>query len=65
MSKRMGLYARVSIPHGQTVETQLRELRKVAERAGWEVVAEYTDEASPVPRAGTIGRRAAQGCRSA
>ena len=44
MSKRMGLYARVSIPHGQTVETQLRELRKVAERAGWEVVAEYTDE---------------------
>ena len=44
MSKRMGLYARVSTSNGQTVETQLRELRKVAERAGWEVVAEYTDE---------------------
>ncbi len=41
---RVALYGRVSTTNGQSTENQLRELRKVAERAGWEVVAEYTDE---------------------
>ncbi len=41
---RVALYGRVSTTNGQTTENQLRELRKVAKRAGWEVVAEYTDE---------------------
>ncbi len=41
---RVALYGRVSTTNGQSTENQLRELRKVAKRAGWEVVAEYTDE---------------------
>lgn len=41
--KRAALYARVSTG-GQTVENQLRELRAVATRLGWEVVAEFVDE---------------------
>ena len=36
------IYARVSTD-GQTTENQLRELRQVAQRMGWEVVAEYVD----------------------
>jgi DNA invertase Pin-like site-specific DNA recombinase len=36
------LYARVSTD-GQTTENQLRELREVANRMGWDVVAEYVD----------------------
>jgi len=36
------LYARVSTD-GQSTENQLRELRVVAKRMGWEVVAEYVD----------------------
>lgn len=40
--RRVALYARVSTDD-QTVEKQLRELREVAQRRGWEVVAEYTD----------------------
>jgi DNA invertase Pin-like site-specific DNA recombinase len=41
-SKRIALYARVSTDV-QTTENQLVELRAVAARAGWEVVAEYVD----------------------
>ncbi len=41
--KRVALYARVSTG-GQTVENQLRELHAVAERLGWEVVAEFVDQ---------------------
>ncbi len=41
---RVALYGRVSTTNGQSTENQLMELRKVAKRAGWEVVAEYTDE---------------------
>lgn len=40
--KRAVIYARVST-QGQTVNNQLQELRKVAERHGWEVVTEYKD----------------------
>ncbi len=41
--KRAVIYARVSTDD-QTTENQLRELRQVAERCGWEVVAEFVDE---------------------
>src|SRR5919205_753158 len=41
--KRAALYARVSTG-GQTVENQLRDLRAVAERLGWEVVEEFVDQ---------------------
>lgn len=41
--KRVALYLRVSTT-GQTVENQERELRAVAERAGWQIVAVLRDE---------------------
>ncbi len=41
--KRAAIYARVSTLNGQTPKNQLVKLRKVAETAGWEVVAEFTD----------------------
>jgi len=40
--KKAAIYARVSTT-GQTVSNQLNELRKVAERHGWEIVHEYKD----------------------
>ena len=40
--KRAAIYVRVSTDH-QTVENQLRELRQVAERRGWEVAEVYSD----------------------
>ncbi|CAN7774820.1 recombinase family protein [Paraburkholderia hospita] len=43
-NKRVALYARVSTD-SQTTDNQLLELRTVAERHGWEVVAEYVDHA--------------------
>jgi DNA invertase Pin-like site-specific DNA recombinase len=42
MHKRAAIYVRVSTDR-QTVENQLRELRQIAERRGWEVVKEYDD----------------------
>jgi DNA invertase Pin-like site-specific DNA recombinase len=42
MHKRAAIYVRVSTDR-QTVENQLRELRQIAERRGWEVVTEYHD----------------------
>lgn len=42
-SKRVALYLRVSTS-GQTVENQRRELQAIAERHGWQVVAEFADE---------------------
>ncbi len=41
-TKRAAIYSRVSTDR-QTTENQLRELREVAERAGWEVVETYSD----------------------
>ena len=40
--KRVAMYARVSTDQ-QTTDNQLMELRQVAERHGWTVVAEYVD----------------------
>ena len=40
--RRVAIYARVSTDT-QTAENQLRELREVAARSGWEVVEEYID----------------------
>ena len=42
--RRVALYLRVSTTNGQTTLNQKRELEKVAERSGWEVVREYQDE---------------------
>jgi DNA invertase Pin-like site-specific DNA recombinase len=41
-AKRVAIYTRVSTD-GQSVASQLRELHDVAERHGWNVVAEYSD----------------------
>jgi len=41
--RRVALYARVSTSH-QTVENQLAELREIAHRQGWSIVAELSDE---------------------
>jgi DNA invertase Pin-like site-specific DNA recombinase len=51
MSKRVALYLRVSTSD-QTVENQRRELRAIAERHGWQVIAEFADEGV----SGTRGR---------
>ena len=42
MQKRAAIYVRVSTDK-QTIENQVRELRQVAERRGWQVVEEYND----------------------
>ena len=42
MQKRAAIYVRVSTDK-QTVENQVRELRQIAERRGWQVVEEYRD----------------------
>ncbi len=42
MLKRAAIYVRVSTDR-QTVDNQLRELQQIAERRGWQVVAEYRD----------------------
>src|SRR6476620_11330203 len=42
MRKRAAVYVRVSTDK-QTVENQLRELRQIAERRGWQIVEEYHD----------------------
>ncbi len=43
-TKTAAIYARVSTRNGQTSENQLRELRAVANRNGWKIVATYTDD---------------------
>jgi DNA invertase Pin-like site-specific DNA recombinase len=42
MQKRAAIYVRVSTDK-QTIENQVRELRQIAERRGWEVVEIYND----------------------
>jgi DNA invertase Pin-like site-specific DNA recombinase len=51
MAKRIALYLRVSTT-GQTVENQRRELKAVAKRHGWDVVAVFKNEGI----SGTKGR---------
>jgi DNA invertase Pin-like site-specific DNA recombinase len=41
-TKRAALYVRVSTDH-QSIESQTRELRQIAERRGWTVVEVYSD----------------------
>ncbi len=43
-AKKVAIYARVSTANGQTPENQIRELRAVAARHGWQVTAEYVDQ---------------------
>jgi hypothetical protein len=42
MTKRAAIYVRVSTDK-QTIENQLRELHRIAEHRGWEIVHEYRD----------------------
>jgi DNA invertase Pin-like site-specific DNA recombinase len=42
-TRTAAIYARVSTDE-QTTQNQIRQLREVAERAGWEVVETYTDK---------------------
>jgi DNA invertase Pin-like site-specific DNA recombinase len=45
--KKVALYLRVSTNNGhQTTENQERELRAIADRSGWEIVATYSDQLS-------------------
>lgn len=44
MIRTVAIYARVSTA-SQTCSNQLAELREIAARAGWQIAAEYTDEA--------------------
>lgn len=41
-AKRVCIYVRVSTD-GQTVENQIRELRQIVERRGWQIVETYSD----------------------
>ena len=41
--RRVVIYARVSTQH-QSVSNQLLELRQTADRLGWKVIAELTDD---------------------
>jgi DNA invertase Pin-like site-specific DNA recombinase len=52
MERRAAIYVRVSTDK-QTIENQLRELRQIAERRGWQVVEEFHD-------AGISGAKAAK-----
>jgi len=54
--KKAAIYVRVSTDK-QTVENQLRELRQIAQRRGWEVVHEYHDTGI----SGSKGREARPG----
>ena len=42
MTKRAAIYVRVSTDK-QTIENQLQALRQIAQRRGWEIVAQYSD----------------------
>ena len=50
MAKRAAIYARV-LTDKQTVENQLRELRQIAERRGWEVVEKIATPVAPARKA--------------
>jgi DNA invertase Pin-like site-specific DNA recombinase len=42
--KKAAIYARVSTNNGQTTENQVRELKEVARRSGWEVQQVFEDK---------------------
>ena len=42
--KQAAIYARVSTNNGQTTDNQVRELREVAAKAGWEVVQVFDEQ---------------------
>ena len=52
MTKRAAIYVRVSTDK-QTVENQVQELRRIAERRGWEVVENTAMPALAEPRGGS------------
>ena len=54
MKTRAAIYVRVSTDR-QTIENQVRELRQIAERRGWEVVHEYQDAGISGARGGNPG----------
>ena len=54
MTKQVAIYTRVSTD-GQTVTNQLRELRAVAKRHGWNVVKEFNDKGISAPCASRAG----------
>ena len=56
MTKRAAIYVRVSTDR-QTIENQMRELHRIAQRRGWEVVQEYRDAGI----SGSKGREARPG----
>jgi DNA invertase Pin-like site-specific DNA recombinase len=56
MTKRAAIYVRVSTDR-QTIENQLRELHRIAQRRGWEVIQEYRDAGI----SGSKGREARPG----
>jgi DNA invertase Pin-like site-specific DNA recombinase len=56
VAKRAAIYVRVSTDK-QTIENQLRDLRQIAERRGWEVIQEYHDAGI----SGSKGREARPG----
>src|ERR1700736_733171 len=41
---QVALYARVSTLNNQDPEMQLSELREYAERRGWQIIEEFTDQ---------------------
>ena len=43
-NQRAAIYVRVSIDKGQTVDNQLIDLQKAAERFGWTIVAIHSDQ---------------------
>jgi DNA invertase Pin-like site-specific DNA recombinase len=45
-SRRVAIYARVSKAQGQDTENQLAQLRAFCACSGWEIVAEYIDQAT-------------------
>jgi site-specific DNA recombinase len=43
--KRAAIYCRVStVHHGQSVDMQLHDLRRLAEQRGFQIVQEYSDQ---------------------
>ena len=50
--RKAAIYCRVSTD-GQSVENQVRELKQIAERRGWEIVETYSDAGISGAKGGT------------